>query len=256
MSLRALTLAALAVSFAFGCNPDKASEEAAAPAPEAVAPAAVEPKAEEPPKADEEAAAEPEESPMRESLELLAKRGKAEVDSIRKERSSIYDLFARTESAYLAEIKGPVAQAQNLRWDERPEKLAAAPAAIHAAIVEIDKISRAFIDRATGKLTEGKKMTDEVASGAKKHSDKKIEKLNSEGSKEMKVGRYLGLLIRSLLDEARVYAVFGSTKLREEMRAMYGPLWKEPYPIDVTQQALHKLLYELKVEGVDAPSLD
>jgi hypothetical protein len=72
----------------------------------------------------------------------------------------------------------------------------------------------------------------------------------------VKLGRYAGLVARSLLEEARVYATFGSLAVREDLRARFAPLKETELAFEQTELAKQRLLWELNVPGVDEPSSD
>jgi hypothetical protein len=198
------------------------------------------------------AAADDSENPVRESLTLLARNGGAAVKSLRQERQNIYRLFGQLTPEQQKDVAGPVAMAQRLQWDEDPAKLAGAPAQIHAAVMALLPLSAKYVDSATEKLKQYGEMQKEVGAG-KKHSERQMDKIQVEGSAEMKVGRNLALLVRSLLDEARIYAQHGSTKMRKEMIELYGPLKDRPMAIEQVTLALQWLLFDLGMEGVTRP---
>lgn len=210
-----------------------------------------------PPKADEPRT-EPEPSPTRQSLELLATRGTGEIKSIRQERKGIYQLFMATPEDLQGDVSKLITEAQRLQWDERPEKLKAAPAQIHGIIQQILPVSEKIREVGETGLNTVKTMNEEnKAAGKIKHKEDKIDKLQRKSSEEVKVARNLMLLVRSFLDEARVYAEFGALEMREEMRTLFSPLktatgWSH----EQAQRSLDRVLYELNVPGVALPTLD
>lgn len=257
----------IGLALAAGCDkkePGKSDESAAKAPPSAAedktaAPVKVEsPPAVEPETANAEAAPkslDPAATPARESLELLAEKGSNRVSSIRQERKSIYRLFGAFTPEQQKDVAGAVAEAQKIRWDDRPEKLGEIPEQIHGAIRAILPLSAKYSDAGAESLRAYAELQKE-AEGGKKINQKKADKLQEQGSADMKVGRNLGLLIRSLFDEARVFAEFGSVGMRKQMRESFGAMKDQPLPIDQAELGLQKLLYELNVEGVEAPALD
>lgn len=261
--LACLSVAGLAL---IGCESGKKADDgeaAEAKTEEKAEPKAVEkaePEAEKPAEAEAddkpEVRGEPADSPGRKELKLLASAGAAEIKSIRQQRTAIYNLLGTLPSEARKDIADSVATAQRIRWDDRPEKLAGVPKQLHEAIKGLLPVSAKYLDAGTEKLRQYGTMKKELEEGKKKHSEKKMDKIQVEGSKDMKVGRNLAFLVRSLLNEAKVYAEFGSLEMRKEMKAMFSPMKGTPLPEDEAQKALDWVLWELNVDGVERPPLD
>lgn len=201
---------------------------------------------------------EPEASPSRQSLQLLATSGAADIKSIRQERKGIYQLFMTLPEDLQQDVSKLITEAQRLQWDERPEKLKTAPPQIHSAIQQILPIADKIRQTGEAGLNTVKTQNEEnKAAGRIKHKEDKIDKLQRKSSEEVKVARNLMLLVRSFLDEARVYAEYGSLEMREEMRSLFSPLKTTPeWSHEQAQKSLDRLLYELNVPGIALPSLD
>lgn len=262
---RALVLVLFLSLLACGCKKQESSalaglskgDAASTATPEAVTKDAG-PREEAAPEAREEPVA----TPARESLDLLAKKGGPEVRSLRSERSNMYTLFSTVDKEDAGEINGIVKDVQALEWRDDPEALRAAPAQIAGLAtraLDIAKKLHELGDKQEMAEVQAMMKENEERVAQKKHplhTAVKIDKLQRKASYHIKMGRYLGLLARSLLDEARVYATFGSLAMRNELRDLFTPMKDRELPFEQTSLAVQRLLYALNVEGVEQPSDD
>lgn len=209
-----------------------------------------------------EAREEPVATPARESLELLSKKGAPEVRSLRSERSNMYTLFSTVEKEEADEVNAIIKDVQALSWSDDPEALRAAPARLAGlatrALDAAKKLHELGEKQEMAEVQAMMKENEERVAQKKrpKHTEVKIDKLQRKASYHIKIGRYLGLLARSLLDEARVYATFGSLAMRQELRDLFTPMKGRELPFEQTSLAVQRLLYALNVEGVEQPSDD
>ncbi|GMV40466.1 MAG: hypothetical protein AMXMBFR64_21820 [Myxococcales bacterium] len=204
---------------------------------------------------------EPEPTPAREELRLLATKGAPEVRSIRAERTEMYSLFSVAEKDDKADVNALVSAVQGFLWDEEREALAAAPSKLAAHIESTTAFAARFKkagEELMAEVTAMNKENEERATKKKspKHTPVKIDKVQRRASTLMKLGRTGGLLARSLLDEARIYAQLGSLAMRAELRQHLSPLKGRDLGYEQTNLAAQRVLWELNVEGAEEPAAD
>lgn len=204
---------------------------------------------------------EPHPTPAREDLRLLAAKGAPEVRSIRAERTEMYSLFSMVEKDEKADVTALLNAVQGFGWDEEHDALAAAP----AKLAELVEATTAYAERMKkvgeeqmAEVTAMNKENEERAAAKKsaRHSPVKIDKAQRRASYFVKLGRYGGLLARSLLDEARIYGQLGSLAMREELRQKLAGLKDRDLGFEQTNLAAQRALWELNVDGVEEPSTD
>lgn len=204
---------------------------------------------------------EPVATPARESLKLLAEKGAPEVRSIRAERTEMYGLFSIVQKEEKNRTNEVLKAAQAFTWDESPEALAAAPEKLAAVLTAAQGFAAEFKKLGEEQMAEVSAMNKEneervAQKKSPKHNAVKIDKAQRRASYTIKLARYAGLLVRSLLDEARLYARLGSLAMREDLRARLGHLKGEDLGFEQTNLAAQRLLWELHVEGIEEPSDD
>lgn len=255
----AVCAAALALG---GCEKKPGADEAGlanlpkgeAPAPAPAAEATEDTGPEAPPERTEPVA-----TPAREELRLLADKGAPEVRSIRAERTEMYGLFSMTQKEDKPRVDALLTAIQGFTWSDEKEALAAAPAKLAAAITAAQEFSselKKLGDEQMAEVSAMNKENEERVAQKKqpKHNPVKVDKAQRKASYSIKLARYAGLLVRSLLDEARIYARLGSLAMREELRQKLGALKGQDLGFEQTNLAAQRLLWELNVEGVEEPS--
>ncbi len=202
---------------------------------------------------DEKSKTPPPEPKARATLQVLIHSGGERILSVREERAAIFDLFRRIDAKVVKPALPAIQQVQAIPWVEDPAELRKFPERLAAAVDALLPLIAKNSSNADELLTKVKKLDEENESGKHKHSARKIEKMEKLGLQHRKLASALGLLLRSLFDEAKLYAHYGSRALRADLRKRLAKFKPSDIPHDRARKSFVALLRELGVDGADKP---
>ena len=188
-------------------------------------------------------------------LTVLIRKGKRQIQGYRGERGNIYEYFNTLGKNEVNAVKGLIRDMKNFRFDERPERLKAAPEKIHGFIVRLFALAKSSRAEGEDSILRHEQKLSEHNTGAKRHTQKAIDLEFESGQSQIKLSDYCALLARNLVDEAIIYARYGSQEMQDAMKEIFKDLEGQGPPLEVLQMKLHILLWLVRVDGVDKPEL-
>ena len=202
---------------------------------------------------DDKPKAPPPEPKARASLQVLIHSGGERILSVRKERAAIFDLFRRIDPKVVKPALPAIQKVQAIPWVEDPAELRKFPERLEEAVDALLPLITKTSSNADELLAKVKKLDEENESGKRKHSVRKIEKMEKLGIQHRRLASALGLLLRSLFDEAKLYAHYGSRALQADLRKRLAKLKPSDIAHDRARTSFVALLRELGVDVEDKP---